>query len=141
MPIAVIFTLDPKEVGFLPWLGLLIFVGAPLGMVIGCFGFLVFELANEKYPAPSVVVNWFVDFKKSAARAGMHLAKTLGFFTVLGIALAVASATGWYDLLSPEKTTEEWPWYNFVALILGGAFSAYLIYHAIKILGQPDRPD
>lgn len=120
------------------WLATLIFIGFPLSAAPAALGIVIIENTNKAYPAPRAVVRWFEDFRFSLEKAGHHLSKTLGFLTIVGIALAVAYATGWYSLFDPEKTTDDWPWYNFFGLILGGAFSAYLIYHAIKILGKRD---
>jgi drug/metabolite transporter (DMT)-like permease len=52
------------------------------------------------------------------------------------IALIILRATGWWDLFDSSKSVSDWPWYNFLVLLLGGGFASYLMYHAIKHLGD-----
>jgi len=136
IPYLIAWSIDTKELGL--WLGLAVYALAPLpfAIVSASLGMVLIELANDKYPnTPST--KW-IRFKRSAERAGQHLGRTLGFLMATAIALIILRATGWWDLFDPSKSVSDWPWYNFVGLLLGGGFAGYLIYHAIRHLGDRD---
>lgn len=135
VPVAMVARIDFKEVGFFVWLATLIFIGAPLGIAVANLGMSVIRMANEKHPKTKAAIDWFDGLKKLSERA---LARFIGFISIVSIALACAYATGWWDLLDPKQTTHDWQWYNFLGLVIGGAFSSVFIYHAIKILGKSD---
>jgi hypothetical protein len=136
IPYFIAWSLDTKGLGI--WLSLAVNALAPLPFVIMSWvvGFLLFQTANEKYPT-SPSTTW-INFQRSVDRAGHHLGRTLGFFMITAVALLVLKTTGWWDIFDPSKSVSDWPWYNFVALLLGGGFAGYLIYHAIKHLGDRD---
>jgi len=136
IPYLISWSIDTKELGL--WLGLAVhaLAPAPFFLVFCGLGVTLIQLANDKYPtAPSA--KW-IGFKRSFGRASQHLGRTLAFLMMTAIALIILRATGWWDLFDPSKSVSDWPWYNFVALLLGGGFAGYLIYHAIKHLGDRD---
>jgi hypothetical protein len=136
IPYLIAWSIDTKDLDF--WLRLAVIALAPLpfAIVSASLGMVLIELANDKYPsAPST--KW-INFKRSAERAGQHLGRTLAFLMMTAFALIILRATGWWDLFDPSKSVSDWPWYNFVALLLGGGFAGNLIYHAVKHLGDRD---
>ncbi len=138
VPIVIIARIDIKEVGFFVWLATLIFIGAPLAGAVASLGIVVIQMAGKNHPETKAIVDWFDRLKFFSKRAGQHLAKIAGFFLIIIIALFGAYCTGWWDLFDSNNSISTWPWYNFIGLVLGGAFSSFLIYHAIKSLGRPD---
>ena len=136
IPYLIAWSIDTKELGL--WLGLAVhaLAPAPFFFIFCGLGVVLVSLANEKHPTtPSA--KW-INFKRSVERAGWHLGRTLAFLMMLAVALIALRATGWWDLFDPSKSVSDWPWYNFIALLLGGGFACYLIYHAIKHLGDRD---
>jgi len=134
IPFLIAWSIDTKDLDF--WLRLAVIALAPLPFAIisAAFGLFLVQLADDKYPtAPSIL---WRHFKRSAERASHHLGRTLGFLMMTAFALIILRATGWWTLFDPMKSTSDWPWYNFVGLVLGGCFSGYLVFIGIRQLGD-----
>ncbi len=114
-------------------LAVILFMIFPLAILgAGILGF-----AFQKYPA-SENAGWCA-IKKNLERAKMRLERVLGFLMITAFAAVVLRVTGGWDLFLNPDGIDDWPWYNFVALVLGFLFAGYLVFCGLQFLGERSR--